>query len=423
MFWSRCVIAVPVVAIVVVQASSAVAQDCDPASLYGPGEGYSINGEPRGVAIGDLDGDGQPDVFAVGDPFRAAVLLNDGAGRFVLSSTPPGGNRPDDVELVDIDGDGDLDAIATSLGGQSLGFYRNRGDGTFEAPISIPNARSPRDLDIGDIDGDGDVDVVVANFVDATITVLINLGGGVFAPPKAIPVPRGPLAICLGDFDRDGTLDIAAADTDAFILPGLGGGLFGAPVVYGILRGVGVIQAVDLNDDGWADLAATEVNGVAVLLNAGDGTLLREIRFEAGFPGRGLAVTDANGDGTADLVTSDREGVSVFLNDGTGSFDLPARVYGSLRNPARMAAADLDRNGLDEVVVADFGDFSVFVFESLCVPCPADLDGDGELTLFDFLAFQNLFDAGDPAADFDGDGRLTLFDFLAFQNAFDAGCP
>jgi len=55
--------------------------------------------------------------------------------------------------------------------------------------------------------------------------------------------------------------------------------------------------------------------------------------------------------------------------------------------------------------------------------CPADLDGDGELTIFDFLTFQNLFDAGDPAADFDGDGSLTLFDFLAFQNAFDAGCP
>ncbi|MFI4882055.1 MAG: GC-type dockerin domain-anchored protein, partial [Phycisphaerales bacterium JB064] len=54
--------------------------------------------------------------------------------------------------------------------------------------------------------------------------------------------------------------------------------------------------------------------------------------------------------------------------------------------------------------------------------CAADFDGDGELTLFDFLAFQNAFDAGDLSADFDGDGSLTLFDFLAFQNAFDAGC-
>lgn len=55
-------------------------------------------------------------------------------------------------------------------------------------------------------------------------------------------------------------------------------------------------------------------------------------------------------------------------------------------------------------------------------PCVADCDGDGSLTLFDFLCFQNAFDAGDPSADCDGDGSLTLFDFLCFQNAFDAGC-
>ncbi|MFI4881565.1 MAG: GC-type dockerin domain-anchored protein [Phycisphaerales bacterium JB064] len=54
--------------------------------------------------------------------------------------------------------------------------------------------------------------------------------------------------------------------------------------------------------------------------------------------------------------------------------------------------------------------------------CRADLDGDGSLTIFDFLQFQNLFDSGDLTADFDGDGSLTLFDFLAFQNEFDAGC-
>jgi hypothetical protein len=56
--------------------------------------------------------------------------------------------------------------------------------------------------------------------------------------------------------------------------------------------------------------------------------------------------------------------------------------------------------------------------------CRADIDGDGALTIFDFLAFQNAFDAGDlTIADFDGDGALTIFDFLSFQNEFDAGCP
>ena len=54
--------------------------------------------------------------------------------------------------------------------------------------------------------------------------------------------------------------------------------------------------------------------------------------------------------------------------------------------------------------------------------CTADIDGDCTLTIFDFLAFQNLFDMGSSEADFDGDGTLTLFDFLAFQNAFSRGC-
>ena len=59
-----------------------------------------------------------------------------------------------------------------------------------------------------------------------------------------------------------------------------------------------------------------------------------------------------------------------------------------------------------------------------CPPavCRADLDGDGVLTIFDFLAFQTAFGTGDLAADFDGDGELTVLDWLAFLAAFDAGC-
>ena len=55
--------------------------------------------------------------------------------------------------------------------------------------------------------------------------------------------------------------------------------------------------------------------------------------------------------------------------------------------------------------------------------CVADCDGDGSLTIFDFLCFQSAFDLGDPTADCDGDGTLTLFDFLCFQSAFAVGCP
>ncbi len=81
--------------------------------------------------------------------------------------------------------------------------------------------------------------------------------------------------------------------------------------------------------------------------------------------------------------------------------------------------------GMDRVEVLARGTRSMTIAGAGFVDatgCRADCDGDGRLSIFDFLCFQNLFAAGDLAADFDGDGRLTIFDFLAYQNEFAAGC-
>lgn len=59
---------------------------------------------------------------------------------------------------------------------------------------------------------------------------------------------------------------------------------------------------------------------------------------------------------------------------------------------------------------------------SWLLSCKADLDGDGDLTVFDFLEFQTLFDAGDVRADVLYDGRHDIFDFLAYLNLFETGC-
>ncbi|MCW5755835.1 MAG: hypothetical protein KIT54_01210 [Phycisphaeraceae bacterium] len=65
---------------------------------------------------------------------------------------------------------------------------------------------------------------------------------------------------------------------------------------------------------------------------------------------------------------------------------------------------------------------AAYLFDLTCFDCKPDLDGDGALTIFDYLAFQTAFGTGDLRADFDGDGELTIFDFLAFQTAFAEGC-
>ncbi|MGD1917380.1 MAG: GC-type dockerin domain-anchored protein [Phycisphaerales bacterium] len=90
--------------------------------------------------------------------------------------------------------------------------------------------------------------------------------------------------------------------------------------------------------------------------------------------------------------------------------------------------SSIDCGILDPTDVADFGfpdsnQVVTVIGEQSGACCCVDIDQDGQLTIFDFLAFQSAFDAGDLLADFDGDGELTILDFLAFQTQFDAGCP
>jgi hypothetical protein len=74
------------------------------------------------------------------------------------------------------------------------------------------------------------------------------------------------------------------------------------------------------------------------------------------------------------------------------------------------------------VLVLDDGKPSVTFTADVVRSCDADLNADGVLDLFDFLAFTNLFNSQDAGADWNADGVFDLFDFLGFVNSFNAGC-
>jgi hypothetical protein len=81
---------------------------------------------------------------------------------------------------------------------------------------------------------------------------------------------------------------------------------------------------------------------------------------------------------------------------------------------------DVDLQG-HRLAVGDRAE-TVVLYQLCELPCYADLDNSGDLTLFDFLTFINVFNAEDEAADCDVNGSLDLFDFLCFVNAFNTGC-
>lgn len=116
-----------------------------------------------------------------------------------------------------------------------------------------------------------------------------------------------------------------------------------------------------------------------------------------------------------------------FTIDGlTGDVFFPGSNAFGQTGPSYLNAPTCGAVDPTDYVDIGFPDVHLIIIangETGAVGCRADIDGDGSLTIFDFLAFQNAFDAGDLLADFDGDGVLTIFDFLQFQNEFDAGCP
>jgi len=105
---------------------------------------------------------------------------------------------------------------------------------------------------------------------------------------------------------------------------------------------------------------------------------------------------------------------------------------GNIFSPSLVTDTDGCQPGLNPIFalpggwkdLCSFGASGDLVIRLVVEPvgCSADVNDDGELNIFDFIAFQQLFTSNDPAADCDNDGTLTVFDFICFQDVFIEGC-
>jgi hypothetical protein len=162
---------------------------------------------PEGLALGDLDGDGRPDL-AVGflpEGSRAALLHNLGDGSFAPMDSALGYAL--DVAIQDLDADGANDLILASnvTGSQVLATARGHGDGTFEPPRSYLAPYWSGPMVFGDLDGDLEPDLVLANGRQAAI---YRVRAGVLQDPLLLTAGDGAAESALGDVDGDGLLDV-----------------------------------------------------------------------------------------------------------------------------------------------------------------------------------------------------------------------
>ncbi len=183
----------------------------------------------RSVALGDLDGDGDLDVY-MGNSFSNAdvnftmhthepdtVWLNDGAGRFTDTGQRLGDLGTNAVALGDLDGDGDLDIFAGHAGPDDMwrgpaGVWFNDGAAHFsDSGQRLGGSLTSRFVFLEDMDGDGDLDALVeSSRMRGSAQVWLNDGAGRFTSGDRVYYPRD-CAAAPGDVDGDGDIDLAAA--------------------------------------------------------------------------------------------------------------------------------------------------------------------------------------------------------------------
>lgn len=207
------------------------------------------------VQIGDLNGDGLPDIVAAtyddnGNNGAVYVFFQNKDGTFASPAIFPAGAQPQSVKIADVDGDGRADLIVANTGPGSDGTgtagvsvliqaHAPTAPGSFQTPVTYPTPGSSIDVAVGDLTGSGHMDLVVANlapFPTGSVSVLLHgATAGTFQPRTDYTGFGQPLGVAIQDLNGDHNPDIAVADgTSATVLLQIGNtGTFNEAVEVG----------------------------------------------------------------------------------------------------------------------------------------------------------------------------------------------
>ncbi len=320
------------------------------------------------VAVGDLTGDGIPDIVTanrVAD--TVSVFLGTGDGTFEPPTNYAVGARVWSVTLADVTNDGRLDILTVNKGNNTISLLLNNGDGTFQPQIVIPAGTRPSDVTVADVNGDGIADLIFSNYADDTIWVLLGNGNGTFHAPTIYPTDQGPgfagpAGVAVADLTGDGVPDLIYADYvtgNVAVRQGTGDGTFGPEVTYPTGAGAHDVTVADLTANGIPDIVCVNAvaDDVSVLVGNGNGTFQPAKNYKVGVNPYTLAVADFAGDGIPDIVTSNRgdNTVTVLLGNGDGTFGT-GETFPTGTTPRTVAVGDFTGDGNVDIVTANLGD-------------------------------------------------------------------
>jgi hypothetical protein len=366
----------------------------DPGDLYGQAV-FDTNGDGRAdIIVQDTYGSGPyPYRTALSDGKGGFTLVKatDGShGKYTLSST---------LAVGDFNHDGLKDLVVDAYWLVSSYSYnhtpailRSNGNGTFADPVFVDMngtalSYSLKSVALGDINGDGTLDIVGVttggNYDAPAIVTILGNSDGSFQPAttQSFGVSYTYAGIALADFNKDGNLDLFVSDDGdsdttlphSSIIFGDNSGKFDTSKAITITSGISIRKALvgDLNGDGKPDLAlisagvqsgadvTTTNRGLLVYLNKGDVTFTEGNTYETGNLGGNGLLADVNGDGNLDVVftvdypwdlaSTDNAGAQLLLGHGDGTFGAPTNLM-LPPSVSLLASGDLNGQGVLDLV-------------------------------------------------------------------------
>ena len=306
---------------------------------------FATGSVPISLAIGDIDGDGKLDLVVTKyNDSSVSVLRNTGSSGSISFATKVDfatGSRPYSVAIGDLNGDGKPDLAVANNSSSTVSLFRNTGSSgtiSFATKVNFTTGTNPQSVSIGDIDGDGKYDLVIANYSSNTVSVLRNIDSiGTISFASKIDFTTGtkPRSVAIGDMNGDGKLDLVISNYDV----GFGNTVsvlrststsgsvnFATKADFSTGSGPYTVALGDIDGDGKPDLATSNQNSnnISVLRNTSTTTTIgfsTKVDFGTGTYPLSLAISDLDGDGKLDfaIVNSGSNGigntVSVLRNN------------------------------------------------------------------------------------------------------------
>ena len=388
---------------------------------FGPPISFPIGGDPRHVSIGDLNGDGKPDLVVTLDGFsdpiggRFVILLNDGTGKFSVQSEFLLEGIPSRSVLSDINNDGRLDIIAGLFNGTDQGrvaVLLGTGTGFFVHATQSPIptfSRNSAAVVIGDFNEDGNRDFAVpGRLVGVEIWLGFREEGiPIFGPGPTVVTGNSPQWLTVADFNADSHLDLLADDR-VVLATGTGG--FSPAIVSQFAENSVSSFAADVNNDTHVDVVSSGQRGITIMLGNGTGNLTRGQSYISGamiFGSSSTALGDFNQDGKVDLAATQPNGIGILDGDGTGAFNDGLRYDTHAPGMRDMVGADFNNDGKQDFAIIGPGFGGVQNPGGSAVEVALG-DGSGLFTRKSLTSFGVVLLTSVTTADFNSDGKLDL---------------